>query len=111
MKKLTLTSAVFMAVAASGVYAHHPTVDIVDDETYSMIEANLEAADSPHLTMDLDTMGSAAGVVADSSAMEQSLREQAGPQMSQSGVEPPMEPVTVVDTMNLLEDVGQSISE
>ena len=78
------------------------------EATYDRIEANLIDADSPHLDMDYDDimgMGSAEGMVAGSSAMEQAERSQSGPMTSQAGVEPPMEPVTSEDTFILLEDV------
>ena len=106
MSKFTFTSAVFVAIAATSVWAHHPAQNVVPEGTYDMIEANLIAADSPHLDMDYDgTMGSAEGVVAGGSAMEQAERFQSGPMTSQAGVEPPMEPVTSEDTFILLEDV------
>ena len=107
MKKLTLTSAVFMALAATSVWAHHPAEFLAPEATYDMIEANLIAADSPHLEMDYDTimgMGEAEGMVAGSSAMEQAERFQSGPMTSQAGVEPPIEPVTSEDTFILLEE-------
>jgi hypothetical protein len=61
MKKLTYTTAIFVAMAATSVFAHHPAADMVSDETYEMITENLDG--SPHLDMDMDAMGatSAAG--------------------------------------------------
>ena len=107
MKKLTLTSAVVMALAATGAFAHHPSEGI--SPNFDQVTENLEAANSPHLTMEIDNMGSAAGIDAGSSGMEQAERALSGWNASQnrSGVEPPMEPVTDVETMILLEDVTQ----
>ena len=111
MKKLTYTTVIVMTIAATSVYAHHPAADIVDAETYEMITENLEAADSPHLTMDLDTMGSASA--AGDSAMDQASVTQLGPQSSQEqdggafDLEPPMEAADSADTIDLLENVAQ----
>ena len=105
MNKMTLTSAVFVAMAATSVWAHHPAELMVSEDTYNMIEENLDG--SPHLDMDYDDimgMGAAEGIDAGSSAMEQAERFQSGPMTSQAGVEPPMEPVTSEDTFMLLED-------
>jgi hypothetical protein len=104
MKKLTLTTAVFMALTATNVFAHHPSQ--APDATLEMIEENLEG--SPHLEMDYDDimgMGAAEGAVAGNSAMEQAERFQSGPMTSQAGVEPPTEPVTTEDTFILLEEI------
>jgi len=106
MKKLTYTSAILMAMMATSVYAHHPAEAVVDPEIYDKIEENL--ADSPHATMDLYTMGSAAGLDMGSSAMEQAATEQTGPFSDQTGVvpniDPPMDDPAELDTFRLVED-------
>jgi len=115
MKKLTYITAIVMAMTASGVFAHHPVGDIVDSETYEMINENLEAADSPHLTMDLDTMGSAGGIDMGNSAMDQASRDQFGPQSNQAGVivdvDPPVDAASSVDTIDLMENVDNSLAQ
>ena len=55
MNKLTYTTAIVMALTATGVYAHHPAADMVDPETYAMIDENV--ADTPHADLVLDDMG------------------------------------------------------
>ena len=105
MKKLTLTSAVVMALAATGAFAHHPSEGM--SPNFDRVTENLEAVDSPHLTMELNAMGSAAGIDAGNSGMEQAERALSGWEANQAGVEPPMEPVTDVETIDLLENVTQ----
>ena len=111
MKTLTYTTAIVMTIAATNLYAHHPAADMVDADTYDMINENLEAADSPHLTMDLDSMGSASAI--GDSAMDQATVTQLGPQSSQEqdggafDLEPPMEAANSADTIDLLENVAQ----
>jgi hypothetical protein len=109
MKILTYTAAFFMSMAATSVFAHHPSATVVDADTFAMITENLEAADSPHLTMDLDSMGSAAAM--SSSAMDQAATLQAGPVADQTGViidvDAPMDAATAANTMDLLENVAE----
>jgi len=115
MKTMTYITAIIMAMTASSVLAHHPAADIVDPVIYEMINENLEAADSPHLTMDLDTMGSAAGIDMGSSAMDQASTEQLGPQSNQAGVivdvDPPTDTASTVDTIDLLENVDSALDQ
>ena len=109
MKTLTYTTAIIMTIAATSAFAHHPAADMVNAETYDMINENLEAADSPHLTMDLDSMGSATAT--GDSAMDDASVTQLGPQSSQAQeggafeIEPPMEAADSADTIDLLENV------
>jgi len=113
MKKLTLTSTIFIAMAATSVFAHHPAESMLSTETYEMITENLEAVDSPHLTMDLYNMGSAAGMEAGSSGMEQAERSLSGWQSSQvqAGEVPPIQPDPPIDTVDLLENVDNALAE
>lgn len=105
MNKLTLTGAVFMAMAATSVFAHHPAALIVDETTYTMIEDNLEAADSPHLDMTFEDMGSVTAT--GSSDMVQAERAMSGWQyeQAQAGDVPPLDPVVPVETIDLLDTV------
>jgi hypothetical protein len=111
MKKLTLFSAVFMAMAATSVVAHHPAKDMLNDEQYEMITDNLEETESPHLDMESDSMGSAAGAEVGSSGQDQAERALEGweSNQEQSGEVPPIE--DPVDTMDLLETVDNPGSE
>jgi hypothetical protein len=115
MKKLTFTTAIFMAMAATSVFAHHPSADM--NPNYDMVDAQLEAVDSPHLDMDVSDMGatSAAG----DSDMATAAQGQAGftPEQSQDGSMslsqpqagdgPSMDAAAAADTIDLLENVGQ----
>ena len=76
MKTLTYTTALFMAMAATSVFAHHPAADMVSEETYDMITENL--GDSPHLEMDLDMAVIGNTEAAGDAAMDQATTEQAG---------------------------------
>jgi hypothetical protein len=59
MKK-TIQAAVIASLFTSvAAFAHHPAEAIIDADTWAMIDQNLEDADSPHLDMDMDDMGSA----------------------------------------------------
>ncbi len=55
MKNTLLTTAIAMALATTGAYAHHPAADRVDPEIYEMIDANV--ADTPHADLVFDDMG------------------------------------------------------
>lgn len=41
MKILTYTTAILMTMTATGAFAHHPAAEVVDAETYEIIEANV----------------------------------------------------------------------
>ena len=106
MNKLTFSTALVMALSTTAVFAHHPAADNVDADTYDMITENLVDADSPHLTMDLDTMGS---------SMDLAVGEQSGSQMEMSGVEMDvdvaMDAASTVDTMDLMDAVADSLAQ
>ena len=55
MKNTLMTTALFMSLASTAAFAHHPAADRVDPETYAMIDENV--ADTPHADMVLDGMG------------------------------------------------------
>ena len=56
MKKILITVALGLALAATPVLAHHPAADMVDAEIYAMIDELV--SDTPHATMVFDdTMG------------------------------------------------------
>ena len=111
MKKLTLTTAVAVAVCATSVYAHHPSEGI--SPNFDDVTLQLEAVESPHLDMDLDAMGSAAGMEEGSSAMEIATRALSGwvASQTQAGEVPPLEPDPPVDTMDLMEEVDSALAE
>ncbi len=58
MQKLLLSALVSLSVVSIPAFAHHPAADNLDEETWEMIDSNLEDADSPHLDMEFDDMGS-----------------------------------------------------
>lgn len=61
MMKRLINGAVVAFVLSSPALAHHPAEDIISDDVWQRIDDMLEAADSPHLTMDFeDPMGSMA---------------------------------------------------
>ena len=113
MKTLTYTAAIFMAMAATSVFAHHPSADM--NPNYDTVDAQLEAVDSPHFDMDVSDMG--ANTETGDSAME-AAQEQAGSSSTAQegpaslnrpqngdGVGPSMIPGNA-NTMNLLEEVA-----
>jgi len=56
MKRLARASVLAAVLAASfSAHAHHPTIDIVADWIYAMIDANV--ADTPHADLELSSMG------------------------------------------------------
>ncbi len=109
MKKLTYTTAIFIAMAATSVFAHHPSEGM--NPNFDSVAEQLEAVDSPHVTMDMDAMG--ATTAAGDSEMSTAMREQAGWQSNQ--VQPggafdadtPMDAAAGADTIDLLEKVAQ----
>jgi hypothetical protein len=54
MKKLSLISAVILAMGSTVAIAHHPAADIVDPEIYEMIDENVSDI---HAAMTFDDMG------------------------------------------------------
>jgi hypothetical protein len=55
MKKAIQAVALTSLLASAAAFAHHPAADIVDPETYEMIDENV--ADTPHADMVFDDMG------------------------------------------------------
>ena len=55
MKMKLLTTAIAIAFASTGAFAHHPAADIVPPEIYEMIDENV--SDTPHADMVFDDMG------------------------------------------------------
>ncbi len=51
MKKLLLTTAIVMSFGSTVAFAHHPAIDIVDEDTYAMIDDNVSDV---HADMDFD---------------------------------------------------------
>ena len=114
MKKLTLTSAVFMALAATSVFAHHPSEEM--SPNYDTIKDQLEG--TPHVEMEADEIGNAGGMDSTSGAIEDATRETSGWQSNQvqpvEGLqEQPQEGPggPSVDTMDLMEEVDGTLGE
>ena len=109
MKKLTYTTAIFMAMAATSVFAHHPSEGM--NPNFDLVTEQLEAVESPHLEMDMDDMG--ATTAAGDSEMSSETREQAGWQSNQVqaggafDADPPMDAAVGADTIDLLENVAE----
>ena len=61
MKKVIQAAVIASVLTSLSAFAHHPAEAIIDADTWAMIDQNLQEADSPHLDLDLDTMGSASG--------------------------------------------------
>ncbi len=108
MKKLTYTTAIFMAVAATSVFAHHPSEDV--NPNFDMVDAQLEAVESPHYYMDMDDMG--ANTAAGDSDMANASQESFGePNTSRPGLanqersDTAPGPAAAADTIDLLENV------
>ena len=55
MKNKIRLTALAMFLGSTGVYAHHPAADIVDEEIYEMIDLMVE--DTPHATLTFEEMG------------------------------------------------------
>jgi len=54
--KSVLTTAVLASLLASiSAFAHHPAADIVAEDIYLMIDANV--VDTPHADLDFSSMG------------------------------------------------------
>ena len=126
MKKTLLTSALFMSLAATSAFAHHPAADRVDPEIYAMIDENV--SDTPHADMTFDDMGGAMEAAA--SAMEargdlDAVADSAeaagmGARMgadveaameSRSDMDDVATPDAAMDTMTLLEDIDRAVME
>ena len=112
MKKLTLTSAVFIALAATSVFAHHPSQE--ENPNFDTITEQLEDSDSPHLDMEADDMGSAGGMDSTGGAIEDASRELSGWETTQAqpGDGTQEQPTTgpgepSVDTIDLFENIDQ----
>ena len=52
MKKTMIVLAALGAFTTMPAFAHHPAEDIVDADTWLMIDSNLQEVDSPHLDLD-----------------------------------------------------------
>jgi len=109
MKKLTYTTAIFVAMAATSVFAHHPSLDM--NPNYERVDDQLEAVESPHLDMDLGDMG--ATTEAGESDMSTASQSQAGfdPNQAQPGgafdADPPTDAAAAAGTIDLMENVAQ----
>lgn len=64
-KLLILT---IMTMFSTTGFAHHPAADIVDEETYAMIDELV--SDTPHATLDFSDMGSSMDIVLPSDDQE-----------------------------------------
>ena len=103
MKTITYTTALFMAMAATSVFAHHPSALV--SPSYDRVTEQLEAVESPHLDMDMYDMG--ATTAAGASDMSTEARSQAGWVSNQAGVdipdvETPMDAADSAGTIDLM---------
>jgi len=55
MKSMLQAAVLTSLLASFSVLAHHPADDIVDEETWAMIDENV--ADTPHADLDFSSMG------------------------------------------------------
>ena len=55
MKTVLKVAAITSLFVSASAFAHHPAADVVDPETFEIIDENL--ADTPHADMDMDDMG------------------------------------------------------
>ena len=111
MKKLTYTIAIFMAMVATSVFAHHPSEDV--NPNFDIVD---EQISDMHDEMLPDEMGAntAAGDSINAEAMQASVGEinTARPGLAenaqdQSGEGPGMDAAAAAGTMGLMEEVGQ----
>jgi len=110
MKTLTYTTAIFMAMAATSVFAHHPSLDV--NPNYDTVDAQLIEMDVPHIYMDLDDMGAntAAGESEEATAIQDSAGDvntaragEAEPDQPQTGDGPGMDAAAAAGTIGLME--------
>jgi|GEM_PF-2749182 len=104
MKKLTLTTAVFVAMSATSVFAHHPSAAM--SPMYEDVNDRLIEMESPHADMDMYEIGNADGTLAGTANRSTSGWVSA---QEQAGAVPPLDPP--VDTMELMEDVEGALAE
>jgi len=111
MKKLTYTTAIFMAMTATSVFAHHPSegvnpnFDIVDEQVSDMHDemlpdemgANTAAGDS---IMAEAAQTSAGGVTTARPGLDENVQDQ-------TGDAPVMDAAAVAGTIDLMENVTQ----
>lgn len=55
MKSMLQAAVLTSLLASFSAFAHHPVEDIVDEETWAMIDENV--ADTPHADLDFSSMG------------------------------------------------------
>jgi len=55
MKSMLQAAVLTSLLASFSAFAHHPAEDIVDEETWAMIDENV--ADTPHADQDFSSMG------------------------------------------------------
>ncbi len=55
MKTVLKAAAIASLFASASAFAHHPASDVVDPETFEMIDENV--GDTPHADADMDDMG------------------------------------------------------
>ena len=109
MKTLTYTTAIFMAMAVTSVFAHHPSADM--NPNYETVEAQLVEVESPHLDMDVSDMG--ATTETGDSDMATSNQDQAGWNSTQAqpggafDIDPPTDAAAEAGTIDLMEIVAQ----
>ena len=114
MKTLTYTTALVMAMAATSVFAHHPSEGT--NPNFEVVDAIL--ADTPHDEMLAADMGSTTAAGDDALAEINPTQSGFTPEQTQNGTmtmdDPPqegdgpgMDAAAAAGTMELMEDVGQ----
>ena len=125
MKKTLLTTAMFMSLASTAAFAHHPAADRVDPEIYAMIDENV--SDTPHADMTFDDMGGAMEAASSamegrddmgamSDAAEAGMESRAGADVemameSRGDIDDLSNSDVAIDTMTLLEDMDRAVME
>jgi len=108
MKILTYTTAILMTMTATGAFAHHPAAEVVDAETYEMIEANV--AESPHDDLVMDEMGSSMEQ-ASGDAIGAAMQTAAADVDTDAAADAAADSAATVDTFDLMENVVNSLAQ
>ncbi|MGB5276218.1 MAG: hypothetical protein WBO73_04530 [Gammaproteobacteria bacterium] len=108
MKILTYTTAILMTMTATGAFAHHPAAEVVDAETYEIIEANV--AESPHDDMVMDEMGSSMEQ-ASGDAMGDAMQTAAAGVDTDAAADAAADSAATVDTIDLMENVVNNLAQ
>lgn len=120
MKKTLLLTGLLTTLASTAALAHHPAADRVDPEIYAMIDENV--ADTPHADMTFDDMGrdltetdaamdAREEMSANANESRESLVDNAGMRMEAATDREINMETEVAETIGLLDDVINGLSE